>query len=127
MSDIPIEPGALPDASRSKFRTTPWPTDRMPPGIPFIIGNELAERFSYYGMSGILVTFLTKHLTDATGALAPLEKHRAQEITHYFIMAVYAFPILGALLSDTVLGKYRTVIWLSLVYCLGHAAMAMVD
>ena len=29
--------------------------NRMPPGIPFIIGNEFAERFSYYGMRGILV------------------------------------------------------------------------
>jgi POT family proton-dependent oligopeptide transporter len=114
-------------SASSPYRTTPWPTDRMPPGIPFIIGNEAAERFSYYGMSGILVTFLTKHLLDAQGNPAPLDEHRANEITHYFIMAVYFFPILGALLSDSILGKYRTIVWVSLLYCLGHAAMALVD
>jgi POT family proton-dependent oligopeptide transporter len=124
MSDIPIVPGVLSPTGR---RTVPYETDRMPPGVPYIIGNEAAERFSYYGMSGILVTFLTKYLLDASGQPAPLDEHRANEITHYFIMAVYFFPILGALLSDTLFGKYRTIFWVSLLYCVGHAAMAMVD
>jgi len=29
--------------------------DKMPPGVPYIVGNEAAERFSYYGMNSILV------------------------------------------------------------------------
>lgn len=99
----------------------------MPPGVPYIVGNEAAERFSYYGMTGILATFLTKHLLDKNGAPAPMSEHRADEVTHLFMMAVYAFPFLGALLSDTVLGKYRTIVSLSLLYCAGHAVMALVD
>jgi len=110
-----------------KYRTTPWPTEKMPPGIPYIIGNEAAERFSYYGMSGILATFLTTYLLDASGQLAPMAKSEARAVTHYFIMAVYFFPIVGALLSDTLLGKYRTIVWVSLLYCVGHAVMALVD
>jgi proton-dependent oligopeptide transporter, POT family len=109
------------------YRTTPWPTERMPPGIPYIIGNEAAERFSYYGMSGILATFLTTYLLDASGQLAPMAKSEARAVTHYFIMAVYFFPIVGALLSDTLLGKYRTIVWVSLLYCAGHTVMALVD
>ncbi len=44
-----------------------------------------------------------------------------------FMSAVYFFPILGALIADIFLGKYRTIIVLSLVYCLGHLALALDD
>ena len=46
----------------SNYRTAANDTDKMPPGIPFIIGNEAAERFSFYGMRTILVIFMTKYL-----------------------------------------------------------------
>src|SRR5207249_91046 len=36
-------------------------------------------------------------------------------------------PVLGALLADWLLGKYRTILWLSVVYCLGHLALALDD
>ena len=49
----------------------------------------------------------------------------ATERYHTFTALVYFFPLLGALLSDTVLGKYRTILWLSVVYCAGHAALAL--
>jgi POT family proton-dependent oligopeptide transporter len=111
----------------TKYRTTPLLTSEMPPGVPYIIGNEAAERFSYYGMSGILFAFLTEHLRDVHGSSAPLSTHQANEWTHYFIMAVYATPILGAFLSDWLLGKYRTIIYISLLYCLGHAVLAVMD
>ena len=51
----------------SKYRTAPASTDRMPTGIPYIIGNEAAERFSFYGMKTILAIFMTKHLMDSGG------------------------------------------------------------
>jgi POT family proton-dependent oligopeptide transporter len=111
----------------AKYRTTPEQISTMPPGIPYIIGNEAAERFSYYGMSGILFAFLTEYLRNASGSLSPMPKHQATEWTHYFIAAVYACPILGAILSDWLLGKYRTIVFISLLYCLGHAVLALVD
>jgi POT family proton-dependent oligopeptide transporter len=125
MPEIPIEPGASLAAARR--RTTPYDTDRMPPGVPYIIGNEAAERFSYYGMASILTIFLTQHLLGPTGQPAPLDSNRAYEWTHNFFTAVYFFPIFGALLSDVLLGKYRTIFSVSLLYCLGHAVMAAVD
>ena len=39
----------------------------MPPGIPYIVANEFAERFSFYGMSAILVVFMTQYLKNAAG------------------------------------------------------------
>ena len=47
------------------YRTSPVPSTRMPGGIPYIISNETAERFSFYGMRGILFVFMTKYLVDA--------------------------------------------------------------
>jgi POT family proton-dependent oligopeptide transporter len=123
MSDVNVEPGALP----TERRFTPYDTDRMPPGVPYIIGNEAAERFSYYGTMAILAIFLTKYLLNGDGQLAPMSEPEARKISHYFIMAVYFFPFFGALLSDVLLGKYRTILYVSLLYCFGHAAMALVD
>lgn len=97
----------------------------IPPGIPFIIGNEAAERFSYYGMRGILVIFMTKYLLDDSGALAPMSEADAMVWYHTFASAVYFLPIFGALLADTILGKYRTIMALSVVYCFGHLALAL--
>jgi proton-dependent oligopeptide transporter, POT family len=107
------------------YRTTPEPISTMPPGIPFIIGNEAAERFSFYGMRTILVVFMTKFLLDRTGGPAPMSQNDAMQWYHGFLMAVYFIPLLGSILSDGWLGKYRTIISLSVVYCFGHLALAL--
>jgi POT family proton-dependent oligopeptide transporter len=97
----------------------------MPSGIPFIIGNELAERFSFYGMRAILYLFMTTALVTHEGARDLMSDARAKEWTHYFIAGVYFTPLLGALMADLWLGKYRTIMVLSVVYCLGHLALAV--
>ena len=106
-------------------RNTPLDTDTMPPGIPYIIGNEAAERFSFYGMRTILVVFMVQylHFMDGSGA-RQLTGNEAVEYYHQFASWVYFTPLLGALLADIFLGKYRTILCLSIVYCLGHAALA---
>lgn len=97
----------------------------MPGGIPYIITNEAAERFSFYGMRTILVIFMTQYLWLMDG-LGGEQMSKTQATAHYhsFVAWVYFTPLLGALLSDVFLGKYRTIILLSLVYCAGHAALA---
>jgi POT family proton-dependent oligopeptide transporter len=97
----------------------------MPTGIPFIIGNEAAERFSFYGMRAILVVFMTQYLLNSEGVADTMNEDEAKGWFHLFVSAVYITPLLGALISDGLLGKYRTIILLSLVYCLGHFALAL--
>ncbi|TWT37599.1 Di-/tripeptide transporter [Posidoniimonas corsicana] len=113
--------------SEPQYRTTPDNSSGMPKGIPYIVGNEAAERFSFYGMRGILYLFLTEHLLNASGDLAVMEENEANYWYHSFVAGAYLTPIVGAVLSDWLWGKYRTIIILSLVYCLGHAVMALVD
>jgi POT family proton-dependent oligopeptide transporter len=110
---------------KSQYLTAPLKTDKMPPGVPFIIGNEAAERFSYYGMNSILVIFMTKYLLDAHGQPDHMTEAQADAWYHTFVSCLYFLPVLGAFLGDAILGKYRTVLLLSIVYCLGHLALSL--
>ncbi len=106
-------------------RTAPAHLTTMPPGVPYIIGNEAAERFSFYGMKTILVVFMTRHLMGSDGQLQVMSGSEATEHFHDFVSAAYIFPLAGAFLADGWLGKYRTILFLSLAYCLGHLALAL--
>jgi POT family proton-dependent oligopeptide transporter len=111
----------------AKYLTAPLARPGMPAGIPYIVANEAAERFSYYGMRAILVVFMTQYLTSRDGVLDVMSEDEAKGWFHLFASAVYFTPLLGALLADGLLGKYRTIILLSLVYCAGHFALAFDD
>src|SRR4051812_1360507 len=105
------------------------PPDTIPPQapiprqIPYIIGNEGCERFSFYGMRNILTVFLVTslltYLPEGERASA------AKDVFHTFVIGVYFFPLLGGWLSDRFFGKYNIIFWLSLVYCLGHLCLAL--
>ena len=107
-----------------KYLHAPIKTKRVPKGIPYIISNEAAERFSFYGMKGILVIFMTQYLFLTTGE-TNISEESAKGYFHLFTSAVYFFPIFGALISDIFFGNFKTIISLSLVYCLGHFILAM--
>ncbi|MCH7616116.1 MAG: MFS transporter, partial [Nitrospinae bacterium] len=109
----------------SPYRTTPVTTDRMPASILFLVTNEAAERFSYYGMRAILVVFMTEYLLNGDGAPDLMGEAEARSYFHLFAAAVYFFPIVGALIADVFWGKFRTIVVLSMVYCLGHLALAV--
>ena len=111
--------------SEANYKTTPPPIDTMPKGVSYIVGNEAAERFSYYGMRTILVIFMTKYLMSSGGGIDPMSETEAKKWYHLFLSSVYFFPVIGAILSDWIWGKYRTILWLSVVYCLGHLALAL--
>ncbi len=113
--------------AKAKYLTGPIPSSRMPGGIPYIIGNEFAERFSFYGMKGILVIFMTTYLLGRQGESDFMGEIEATKNYHLFTSAVYFTPLLGALISDIFFGKFRTIIALSLVYCLGHFVLAIDD
>src|ERR1051326_2381046 len=93
--------------------------NKWPPQIKFIVGNEAAERFSYYGMKSILALYITRSLLQT--------EDRATTIIHLFGFAVYFMPLFGAWLSDRILGRYHTILWISLFYCMGHGVLATSD
>lgn len=107
------------------YKTRPDSSNSLPSGIPYIVGNEAAERFSYYGMRAILVIFMTQYLMNGAGESDVMPENEAQGYFHLFVSAVYIMPLFGALLADGLWGKYRTIIVLSLIYCLGHFVLAI--
>lgn len=108
----------------SSYRQKPLETKALPPGLPFIIGNEAAERFSFYGMKSILLVFMTSYIAQPDGTLDVFSIKEAEAWNHLFMASAYFFPILGGILADAFLGKYKTIIYLSIVYCAGHACLA---
>ena len=105
--------------------SAPKSSKGMPKGIPYIVTNEAAERFSFYGMKCILVIFMTKYLMDADGGMDLMGDAEAKGYYHLFTSAVYFTPLLGAIIADAFFGKYRTILALSMVYCAGHLTLAM--
>lgn len=99
------------------------PAARFPKQIKYIIGNEGCERFSFYGMRNILTPFLVSSLllylpeSDRPGA--------AKDVFHIFVIGVYFFPLLGGWIADRILGKYHTVLYFSLLYCIGQFCLAL--
>lgn len=89
----------------------------FPKSVFFIIGTEFCERFSYYGMRAVLVLYLTNVLL--------LEESRATALYHIFIMLCYFTPMFGAMIADGLLGKYRTILYISLIYMAGNIVMCL--
>lgn len=95
----------------------PASAEKLPLRALFIVGNEACERFSYYGMSAVLTLYMT-------GVLR-MSNDDATAVSHGFKSAVYLMPLLGAIIADRWLGRYRTIVSLSGFYCLGHVALAV--
>jgi len=106
--------------------TTGAKSARLPRQVPYIIGNEACERFSFYGMRNILVQFMVSSVILAYLPEADREG-AAKDVFHSFVIGVYFFPLLGGWLSDRFFGKYNTVLWFSLIYCAGHACLALFE
>ncbi|MDT3402375.1 POT-type proton-dependent oligopeptide transporter [Mucilaginibacter terrae] len=100
---------------------------QYPKGIPYIIGNEAAERFSFYGMRSILVTFLVAQFFIPQGFNQTVADAKANEISHIFVALAYAMPVVGALAADWFFGKFRVIFYVSIVYCIGHLMLALYD
>ncbi|XP_053389914.1 solute carrier family 15 member 2-like [Mercenaria mercenaria] len=90
---------------------------KYPYSVFFILSNEFCERFSYYGMRAILVLYLTRWLS--------FEENQATSIFHAFSMMCYAMPLMGAVIADGYLGRYRTILYLSCVYFVGSLVLSL--
>lgn len=105
--------------------TAPVQSPKWPRQIPYIIASEACERFSFYGMRNILTPFLM------TALLLSVPEHlrgaMAKDVFHSFVIGVYFFPLLGGWIADRFFGKYNTILWLSLIYCIGHAFLAIFE
>ena len=88
-----------------------------------LFGVEMWERFSFYGMQGILLIYLYYSVAD--GGLG-IDQGTATGIVGAYGGAVYLSTILGAWLADRVIGAERTLFYSAVVVMAGHVALALV-
>uniref|UniRef100_A0A674E857 Solute carrier family 15 member 2 n=1 Tax=Salmo trutta TaxID=8032 RepID=A0A674E857_SALTR len=85
--------------------------------ISFIVVNEFCERFSYYGMKAVLTLYFINYLH--------WDQNLSTAVYHAFSSLCYFTPVLGALIADSWLGKFKTIVYLSVVYVLGHVVKSV--
>jgi proton-dependent oligopeptide transporter, POT family len=77
-----------------------------PKGLYLLFATEMWERFSYYGMRGILILYLTKSLLEGGLAIKPED---ATLIYGFFTGFVYFTPLIGGWLADNFLGQRKAI------------------
>ena len=108
---------ALADAPAGKtFMGQPRP-------LANLFSVEMWERFSFYGMQGILAIYM--YFSATRGGLG-IDETVALGIVGAYGGSVYIFSILGAVVSDRLLGPERTLFGSAVMIMLGHIALALV-
>ncbi|KAG6628338.1 hypothetical protein I3843_14G009600 [Carya illinoinensis] len=83
----------------------------------FIIFVEVAERFAFYGISGNLITYLTKELHQPTAT--------AVKNVNTWIGVSTLFPVLGAFIADSFMGRFKTILISSVTFLLGTVLLTL--
>ena len=94
----------------------------QPKALANVFGVEMWERFSFYGMQGILAIYLYYSATQ--GGLG-LDQGTALSIVGAYGGAVYLSTILGAWVADRILGAERVLFVSAIVIMCGHIALAL--
>lgn len=94
-------------------------SDRLPLSTWSVALVELGERFTYYGVTGPFQNYMQ----NPRGGLRPgaigLGQQSASALSYFFQFWCYVTPILGAVISDKWLGKYKTICVFSGIYVVG--------
>ncbi|WP_430423847.1 peptide MFS transporter [Phenylobacterium sp.] len=88
-----------------------------PRGLIILFFAEMWERFSYYGMRGILIFYLTQHLL--------FDQDVASGQYGSYTSLVYLLPLIGGMLADRYLGTRKAVAFGALLLVAGHLTMAV--
>ena len=97
----------------SKLKVVPYPWH-----VAFILGYEFCEKYSFYGVKSILPIYLEEKLLYN-------EKDTTLVVHTFMFLCYFVPPLFGASLADQFLGKFKTIIYLSCVYIVGHIIMTV--
>ncbi|EJW04859.1 amino acid/peptide transporter (Peptide:H+ symporter) [Edhazardia aedis USNM 41457] len=82
--------------------------------LALIVANEFCERYCFYGFRSLLFLFLKQSFK--------MTEPSSMRIVHFFIFSCYFFTFIGGIVSDTILGRYKTIIYMSSLYLIGTIA-----
>lgn len=95
-----------------------------PPGLFLLFLVEMWERFSYYGMRGLLVLYLVTPTTDRNPGPG-WSKEDAANLYGWYTGMAYLLPVFGGMIADKLIGAHRSLLIGGLVIALGHVALAV--
>lgn len=95
-----------------------------PVGLFILFFTEMWERFSYYGMRGILTLYIAASATAIDPGLGWSNKD-AIWLYGWYTMLVYVASIPGGWIADKFLGQKKTVLIGGILLCLGHGVLAI--
>ncbi len=93
-----------------------------PRGLSTLFFTELWERFSYYGMRGLLVLFMTDLVANGGMGMTTV---KASAIVGLYTFGVYALALPGGWMADRLLGKKKAVLWGGVLIAAGHYTLAV--
>jgi len=96
-----------------------------PVGLFVLFFTEMWERFSYYGMRGLLSLYMAAELTDAQGPGLGWTNAEALKLYGWYTMLVYLMSIPGGMIADKILGQKKSVLIGAIILVLGHATLAI--
>ncbi|TPX53674.1 hypothetical protein PhCBS80983_g06242 [Powellomyces hirtus] len=88
----------------------------------FIVVNEFCERFAFYGGSAVFQNYVSGD--EEPGSLEKSQSV-ATALSNYFTFFAYFTPLIGAVVADQYLGKYRTILVFSVIYMLGWIVLTI--
>ena len=99
----------------------------MPKAIPYIIGNEAAERFSFYGIRSVMSTFFVAQFFNPAmnPMLQDVAEAKSNEMVHLFVTLAYFMPLVGGIMADWFFGKYKLILYVSISYAIGNLLLAL--
>ncbi|MEC9373405.1 MAG: oligopeptide:H+ symporter [Planctomycetota bacterium] len=123
--DVQLEEPAI-----RQFEQGP-PGLKHPPGLFLLFIVEMWERFSYYGMRGLLMLYMVAEVSGTgiggVGGGLGLARDEAGKIYGWYTALVYLTPIFGGMLADKLIGTHRSMVVGGIIITLGHAALATID
>ncbi|PRD34848.1 UNVERIFIED_CONTAM: Slc15a2 [Trichonephila clavipes] len=89
---------------------------KYPRGIFFLLGSKVCERFSYFCIRAILTLYIVNKLDYS--------ENNSSKIYHAFQIVIFTSPIVGAIMADAWLGKFWTILSISILYACGNMILA---
>ncbi|WP_155908519.1 peptide MFS transporter [Asticcacaulis sp. YBE204] len=90
---------------------------KHPKGLFVCFFAEMWERFSFYGMRGLLIFYLTQHFL--------FNDDKANDMYASYATLVYLLPLVGGLVADRWIGTRRAIIFGGLLLVAGHFGMGL--
>jgi POT family proton-dependent oligopeptide transporter len=121
--EVTSQPSFVEDEGRTptdeELKTLRHVSEKIPISCWLVAIVELAERFSYYGLSAPFQNYMQNGPNDKPAGMLNLKNNGATALSYFFQFWCYLTPILGGWISDTYWGKYKTIFVFCCIYIVG--------